>query len=817
VTGRTEHSKTNASPDALAGVRVVEMAGDAGYCGKLFADLGADVILVETRATDTAAEARRDPTFAYLNANKRSVALDAVDNGDRAALMALLASADVLLVGATPREIRRLDLDYDALKELNPRLVVTSITPFGMDGPYADFEANGLVLMALGGLLQMGGYADREPVLAYGDQATLAGNLFGAVAAMAALLDAEQTGQGQHVDVSVQESVTMALENAAQFFDLEGVVRGRPGSEQRIAGCGTFACADGWVYLLARGLGPSRFWSSVMQWLREEGVERADELEDPRWEEPDYLRSDEGKQRFLEIFSALAERKTRAELYREALDRRIPLCPVNGPADLLEDAQLATRDYFAKIEDAGTGESLRVPGAPYKLSATPWRVDRPVPQPGQHSEEVLGALASNGAAASNGRAPSSERQDVNPAGPLADVRVLDFCWVGAGSYTTKILADLGADVIKVESTTRVDTLRTSPPFKDGVPGINRSGYFADRNAGKRSITLNMKHEDGQAIARELLAVSDIVTNNFSPGTMDRLGLGYARAREIKPDVIYVSMSMQGADGPSSTGIGYGLTIAAFSGLHLLSGYPDRPPVGTSTHYPDHVPNPCHAVFATLAALRHRRRTGEGQAIEIAQTEPTIAMVGGAFVEYERTNVEPARRGNASPLAAPQGVYPCADGRWLAIAVGSDAQWDALVRVLDEPELIARHDWRAASVRLEHAAEIDEIVAGCTRGRSDIDLMHQLQAAGVPAGAVLDAADLVDRDPQLAHRGHWVRLPHPEMGQTLYNSPPFRMSRSNATLRGPAPLIGEHTRSVLRDVLGRTTDDINVLAERCALQ
>ena len=384
--------------------------------------------------------------------------------------------------------------------------------------------------------------------------------------------------------------------------------------------------------------------------------------------------------------------------------------------------------------------------------------------------------------------------------PLAGIRVTDFTWIGAGSYTTKLLADFGAEVIKIESSTRMDSLRSTAPFKDRIPGINRSGYFADRNTSKRSIRLNLKHPEAPAIARDLIATSDVVANNFTPGTLEKFGLGYGDVAKFKPDIIYVAMSMQGGAGPDAKYVGFGLTIAALTGLQYLSGQPDRPPAGTGTNYPDHVPNPCHGAFAVLSAIYHKRKTGEGQLIDLAQTEPTIALLGPAVVDYTVNGRVAERSGNDYWNAAPRGAYPCAGtNRWIAISIYTDEQWRALDELLGVTT--EAREWTDRSVRLEHRRELDALVAARTCTWDARELMTALQARGVPAGVVQNAKDLVDDDAQLAHRKHWITLEHKEMGRTLYNAPPIRLSRTPAELSRPAPLLGEHTEEVCMDLLG----------------
>ncbi|GAA1005049.1 formyl-CoA transferase [Acrocarpospora pleiomorpha] len=393
------------------------------------------------------------------------------------------------------------------------------------------------------------------------------------------------------------------------------------------------------------------------------------------------------------------------------------------------------------------------------------------------------------------------------SGPLADVRVIDFCWVGAGSFATKILADHGADVIKIESRAKVDGLRLSPPFAGGEPGINRSGYFADRNSSKRSMALNLRHAAGREIAARLCADADVIANNFTPGVMERFGLGPARIAAINPRAVYLSMSTHGSTGPYRDHIGYGSTIAALAGLHGLIGERAEPPTGTGTNYADHIPNPTHAAFAVLAALRHRELTGEGQFIDLAQVEPTVAMIGAAVLEATALGIDPVRSGNSHPAHAPHGVYRCVgDDAWVAIAVTSDDQWESLCRVLDLDRV---PEWSRSEARLAAADAVDRAVSQAVATIDTLAVVSDLRAAGVPAAAVADAAAVL-ADEQLNARGHWQYLDHPEMGRTVYASPPFRLSATPGALRGPAPMLGEHTDEICRDLLGLTGEEIQRL-------
>lgn len=391
---------------------------------------------------------------------------------------------------------------------------------------------------------------------------------------------------------------------------------------------------------------------------------------------------------------------------------------------------------------------------------------------------------------------------------LAGVRLADFTWAGAGPFGTKLFSDFGADVIKIESSVRLDSVRTGGPFKDRRFGVDRSGYFASRNTGKKSVVLDLKSAEGRRIAHDIVRQSDVVSNNFGPGAMQRLGMDYETVRRIKPDIIYLSMPMYGEDGPRAELLGVGMTISAVTGLMWSTGYRADDPVGPGTHYPDHAANPYHAAFAVLAALRHRRRTGEGMRIDLSQVESTINFIGSAMVRCAAEGGDRPQSGNASWTMAPQGIYRCAgDDEWCAVTVATDEQWSAFAAILGGE---ARSD-RFASVegRLDARQEIDRLVSAWAAGKGADLVAETLREAGIPAARVANARHLIERDRQLAQRDYWQRVGHPELGDSLYASPPYRVDGERVELARP-PLLGEHTRAVLRDLLGMTSADLDRL-------
>jgi benzylsuccinate CoA-transferase BbsF subunit len=356
----------------------------------------------------------------------------------------------------------------------------------------------------------------------------------------------------------------------------------------------------------------------------------------------------------------------------------------------------------------------------------------------------------------------------------------------------------------------------APPFAPGAEGLDRSGYFASRNNDKHSFALNMSAPRGQELARDLARRCDVISNNFRPGVMERWELGYDTVSALNPSVIYLSMSMQGASGPHSRYVGFGSTIAALSGLVHLSGRPDRPPVGTGTHYPDHVPSPGHALVAVLAAIRSRALTGRGTRIELSQLEATVNMVAPALTGGANGAAPLERNGNRSDQACPSGVFrTVGEDAWCAIAVRNDMDWQALARVLGAPGLVDDERFASQAERKANEDELEQIIATRVVDRDRFELADALQREGVPAWPVLSAPDLLG-DEQLAAREFWRKLEHPVLGEMTVPAAPFR---TDGVRTGPvrrAPLIGEHTREIARSMLALSDAEIDRLEEEQVL-
>ncbi len=399
--------------------------------------------------------------------------------------------------------------------------------------------------------------------------------------------------------------------------------------------------------------------------------------------------------------------------------------------------------------------------------------------------------------------------------PLAGVRIADFTWVWAGPFATLQLAHLGAEVIRVESQNRICVTRRIPPFAEGQGGINRSGYYNQFNQGKLSLSLNFKQPEAIDIAKKLVAASDVVSENFASGVMDKLGLGYDVLKKMKPDIIMISMSGYGAVGPESSYVSYGPAQAPLSGLSSLTGFPDFPPMHVGFSYGD--PNGgLHGVFPILAALMHRARTGEGQYIDMSQLETSIALLGEGVMEYTMNGTQPPRIGNRDPHLAPHGMFRCqGDDRWMSIVVASDEEWRRFSSAIGCPELATDQRFTTLAARKQHEDELEKLVTAWTETQSTEEATRKLQAAGIAAFPALTNKELAE-DQHLQSRGFFVEQAHPEVGVRRHAGLPWVFSDTPCHVRTPAPCLGQDTDEVMHRVLGYTPEDIAALKTRNVL-
>jgi crotonobetainyl-CoA:carnitine CoA-transferase CaiB-like acyl-CoA transferase len=399
--------------------------------------------------------------------------------------------------------------------------------------------------------------------------------------------------------------------------------------------------------------------------------------------------------------------------------------------------------------------------------------------------------------------------------PLEGIKVADFSWFGAGPICAENLGRFGATVVRVESEAHLDGLRSVLPFATGKTGYNVSGYFNNYNAGKLDVTLNLNTELGLKMARKLIAWCDIFITNHTNRMVERWCMTYAEVAKINATVIAAYQPMQGLDGPHKDFFGFGAVLNAITGYNELSGFPNRTPMGIGTNYPDYVINPGHTLIAILAALRYRNRTGNGQCVELAQIESSVAPLAPAVMDYMANGRVETRVGNRMPHAAPHGAFRCKDNewqgapedRWIAIGVFDDAQWRALVDAMGTPDWTDTPQFATLVDRKQNEDQLEAHITEWTRERTAEEVMALLQSKGVPAGIVQNARDILAADEHLKARGYHQYLDHPETGRSAYDGAPFVLTKTPGTLRSPAPLLGQDNEYVCKEILGLTDDEI----------
>lgn len=783
---------------ALSGRKVLDLGGEIGaYCGKLLADLGADVVKVELPGcTRGGAEDRR---FIYWNAGKRSISLDLEAAVDRDRFLTLAAAADLLVESFAPGHLKALGLGYGKLSEVNPRAVLTSITGFGQHGPHRDFSSCDLVANAMGGALYVTGEADDPPTSLAGAHAPVMASTCAAASSLIALHHAERTGRGQHVDISMQEVVAAVchIAGTGKWRD-DGIVPRRMGSGLFASiPSGAYPCRDGLVYLMVNR--PSH-WQELARWIHEATGEAA--MLDALFEGPSSNRF--AHRELVDHFVAqLTRMHTVAEMFEEGQRRHLSFTPVNRICEVVADRHLATRGFFVEVETA-----IRMPGPPYRLSATPARVAGAAPQPGQHQNEVMASWITR----RSGPKPVCAAVDA-----LGDLRVVEFTAGMAGPWIGRMMAYHGADVIKVESVARPDVTRQYVSPRQPELGVQSqlSPWLTDWNAGKRSVALDLTKREGVELAIQLVEKADIVVENYATGVMEKLGLSYDVLSRVRPGLVMLSTSGFGDAGPYARFISWGPNIEAMSGLAALSGFPERVCTMTQYAYPDSL-SALHGLVAVMAALDHLRRTGEGQYINLSQLEATVAVIGDVVMETLATGAEPRKLGNGSLRAAPHGVYRCAgEDRWIAIAVFDEEQWRALCREMNANEL--EDGFADLRSRLANLPALDAHIERWTAQHDAYDLMTRLQARGVAAGVVQTAQDKFERDDHLRARGFFESIPHALYGEVVADGIPTGLTSTPGRTSYAGRAIGADNRAVFRDLLGLSEDEYRRFAAVGAIE
>lgn len=825
---------------ALEGVRVLDLADRSGaLAGRILADLGAEVILIEppagnpTRHTspylDEEPGVERSLAHQYLNANKSSVVLDLDLVADRARFLDLVATAAVVVETEHPGRLDDAGLGHSSLRAVNPSLIQISITPFGLDTPWANRKANDLVAGAAGGLVWISGEPRGTPVQGAANPSFTMAGLAAASAATIAL-----TGQwrqrertGAHIEVTLQEATVMtAMQTATpgQWLWHHRVPR-RPGLSAALR------CADGGhVGLLVR---PDRF-DAFLAWCDAVGVEHTMTSDDWEWS---LLSAPRQNNPVSAATRALATKLTRDEFAAGALEADLVCLPVLGFDDLAHHEQYLVNDQFFDVHHPGLGLDLGFVRSPADAMADGVDI-RPAPLLGQHQsllDAVLPATEASPQPAAASPAPAASapatptpaaassqatvsvpgRDGDGPGGALRGIRIVDLSWVLAGPIGTRLLASFGAEVIRVESARKPDSMR-SQPGPTGALDPDLGGLFNSVNAGKLSLSVDLTTERGLDLLKELIATADAVVNNFRPGAMDRMGLGYDVLRAVKPDIVLLNLPGAHRKGPWAVRSSMGNILMAASGFNLLTGFDGDPPRGIGIPYPDFT-SP-HLLAATvLSALRQRDRTGQGQELHLTQLSGFVSLMGVEWMQFKATGIQPPRRANRDPDFCPHGVYPAqasehSDDEWVALAVATDDEWRHLCRIMGQPFLAADPRFATHQRRKANEDAIDAIVARWTADLDKWDCADRCQGAGIAAAPVEHLADTYDRDPQLRQHYQIVHQPSaPEID--------IPIDRESAQWRGfdhrlvRSPGIGEHNEHVVRHILGyREADYIQFVVD-----
>ena len=794
-------------PKGLTGIRVLERAGGVGvaWAAKLFADLGADVIRFEN--DHDRVRLRPHNIHQWLNTNKRS---------STTGFEALANDADLVIHDG--------DLEADLMDQLPGSAVVLALSPFGLSGPYAQYVAEEINVIhgSSWGFLSPAGAVDVElpPLKAPGHHATINTATMAATVALAALDRAQRRGVGEYIDFSTWAAAAKITEFAPAIVSFLDHDASRLGG-RTVVPWGIYRCADGLMQLIS----PEQHqWEALVELMGR-----------PEWATMDIVATGPGRSENADLVDLYLGQwmatQTVDELYHAAQAAGIAMTPVNTMAQLDANPHLEQRGFFAR-----TPAGLRLPGPGYQLDQAWWELRSDAPAAGANNGETwhlpgfaapIGRSAPLPEESKAEDSPTTEsnaeelrarpaRGELSAERPLAGVRVCDFTWIWAGPTCTQLLAHLGADVIKLESPEHLGMFRRLPfSPSDGPTTVDTSGAFQLYNTDKRSVGIDLAHPDSAEVVSRLVAVSDVVVDNFGLGTMARLGYGVNDLRRINPEVIVASLTGYGQTGPASQYMAYGPAGGALAGLYASNGYEGGGARETGIAIGDPATG-ITAAWAIVAALFARRRGAAAARVDVAMVEAIAATVGEGWMSYQAEGRSPQPAGNHDPLWAPHNCYPSAGAdNWVTIACTDEASWAALCGVVDGADGALRLDPRFATAQLRRSNEaaLDAVVSAWTSTRDRWEITHLLQAASVAAFPSLSPAELWRGDPQLQALGMIERPVHPATGERAVPGVPWRLANAPNGLQRPSPMLGQHTEEVLTGLLGYTTDEITTLTGR----
>jgi crotonobetainyl-CoA:carnitine CoA-transferase CaiB-like acyl-CoA transferase len=813
--------------------RILDLTTERAFiCGRALADFGAEVIKIEPPGGDPArfrglfpndkVDPEKNLWWLAFNANKKSVTLDITTPEGKEIFKKLVRTADAMLESYPPGYLDKLGLGYKDLCQINPGIVLTSITGFGQEGPYKDYKDPDIVVRALGGMIYTVGYEDRPPLAISYQHTHSLGAMNGAAGTMIALIQRVHSGRGQHVDAITQQALDIVCSAEIEGpYALLGEIPTRHGRARATVTlkddsnfCNTllWPCKDGNIALnLLLVPSSAKNNRSMMEFIKKDGIDIGF-LEGWDWENKSWGdMTREQAEKLMDTLGRFFMNHTKDELLKLATENRFQLGPCNNAADILKYPQLVARKFWKEIDCPGIG-TLKYPGGAVMTTQGYVGPRTRAPRIGEHNEEILKNLDSYESSPQRPGTPAVNKK------PFEGIKLVQLCWAGVGVYTCNYLSHYGTTTIRVETAIRPDPVRIWAPFaqtsKPGEPvGMERSAFFSiTHTAPELGISLNFKQPEAIEIFKKLVAWADVVAEGFPAGVMDKLGFDYEGLKKINPQIIMFRTCGYGHTGPMADQPGFGSILTAVTMMDNIVGWPDRTPVPPSTYYTDQL-SPMYGSLAIMAALDYRRRTGKGQYIDHSQIEAGLNYMTPLILDYQVNNREFQLKGNKCDYAAPHGIYRCrGDDKWVAIAVMNDAEWKSLVKVMGSPAWAKDKKYAKATGRIKNSDELDQRVEEWTMNQTPEEVQKMLQGAGVGAGLVANARDL-DEDPQMKHYNFYRELDHPYLGKLrYYHSAPIKLSAAEAAVTRPV-LLGEHTDHVCTKILGMSQGEVERLRNK----
>lgn len=802
----------------LSKITIIETGGlaSAPYASHLLLEMGARTISLEPLDGKPARHygpfpknkpnIEQSALHTFLDTGKESITINFEDKSSQLWLTERLKSSDIFLTALDKNTLTQAGLDYETLQQTHPHLIYCAISNFGWAGLYADRTGSAIHANALSSTSWAIGSPDKTPLQLPLTLAEMQSGVHAAAAIMAALIQRDSTGCGQFIDISLADILANYAGIQSSLMIYYGLQWQRAGA--RAFGTmgpyplGLYPCKDGMVVMIARS---TRDWDQFLQ-----AVGNPEWADNPRYRDQVAMGRDYPDE-VDALISPLIARYTQRELFKLAREWGFPLAPVNTVEQALEEAQFAHRQFFRTLSTAEQG-TLKIPQMPFQFSNGSISPLKPPPRLGERNDSIHSEPIQTKKGNSLGK--TTKR-------PLEGLRVLDLGWVWAGPFAAGFLADLGAEVIKVEHTKRLDNarLRGAPTFNGElfrIPGksIELGPFYHEVNRHKLSIRLNIKTEEGVDLLRQLVAKSDVVLENFTPGTLTKLGLDYDSLKTIRPDLVMISLSSAGQSGPIADLKGYAPVLSAYSGLESLLAYPGEAPVGMLNFGLNDMSAGIHALYAILAALYHRRKNQQGQYIDFSQLEVGASAIAEAMIDSQWNGSAPKQTQktiNPHPLFTPHGHFQCAGSdQWIAISVENDVQWQQLKKAVGDPA--EWQDIHTLDDRRTNEISIEQYLNRWTTEQNRDSLSDLLNECGVPATPLLSIEEQF-KHPHFISRKLRQTAKHSLLGEIDLYRIPWQMSNVPLDIHSSAPLLGEHDDYVYGTILGLEQSTIEQLKEQ----